>query len=208
MADTDDFPTRSSLLRQLRSWENEEAWREFLNGYAELIASWCRRRKLREDQVEEVVLQIQEKLVSAMPRFTYDRAKGRFRDWLRITVRNEVNEYRRRNRRTPGAQGRGANGKEGLLQQLPDLASIEELSDELYDRFCQDLEQAERIMGAVKERIEPQTWEAYWLTAIEELAARAAAERLKMTIAAVSQAKYRVGKMLQAERRRQQKSSG
>ena len=78
MVNTDDFPTRSSLLRQLHNWENEEAWREFLNGYAELIAGWCRRRGLREDQVDEVVLQIQEKLVSAMPRFTYNRGKGAF----------------------------------------------------------------------------------------------------------------------------------
>src|SRR5439155_49903 len=108
----DDLATRSSLLGQLRSLDNEEAWREFLDAYLKPIAGWCRRCRLREDEVDEVVLQIKEKLVSTLPHFVYDRERGRFRDWLRVTVGNEVNEYRRRCRRTPGGQGGGANGKE------------------------------------------------------------------------------------------------
>ncbi|HLJ95310.1 MAG TPA: sigma-70 family RNA polymerase sigma factor [Gemmataceae bacterium] len=208
MADTDDFPTQSNLLRQLRSLENQEAWKEFFDGYTGLIDRWCRRRKLRGDQVEEVVAQILAKLVRALPGFAYNRDKGRFRDWLRKIVSNEVNEYWRRFQQTPGGQGRGADGKEGQLEQLPDSASIEELSDELSEQMCRHLQQAEQIMEIVRDKVEPHTWEAYWLTAIQGWTAREAADHLKITLAAVSQAKYRVGKMLQDELQQLQKSSG
>ena len=119
-----------------------------------------------------------------------------------------MNEYHGQCRRTPGAQGRGAESHDALLEQIPDRPGIEELSDELYERLCRDLEQAERIMEVVKHQVEPHTWEAFWLTAIQGLTAREAAERLMMTTTAVSQAKYRVGKRLRAQGRKQQESTG
>src|SRR2546430_199118 len=96
MGDTDNFPTRPSLLRQVRSLDNEEAWKEFLDTYTGLIASWCGRCGLRGDHVHEVVAQMQLKLVRVMPGFTYDPDRGRFRGWLRTTVQNTVKDYWRK----------------------------------------------------------------------------------------------------------------
>jgi RNA polymerase sigma-70 factor (ECF subfamily) len=51
----------------------------------------------------------------------------------------------------------------------------------------------------VRGRVEPHTWQAFWLTAIEQLPPGDVARRLGMTYSAVCMAKRRVGLMLREE---------
>jgi RNA polymerase sigma factor (sigma-70 family) len=81
-------PTRSSLLSRLRDPADQAAWREFEDRYRDLIVRFCRSRGLQLADAEDVAQAVLTNLVSAMPRFTYDRQKGRFRDYLFRCVRS------------------------------------------------------------------------------------------------------------------------
>ena len=70
---------------------------------------------------------------------------------------------------------------------------IERLEEEF------DRELADEAMARVQVRVAPHTWEAFRLTAIEDLAGAEAATRLNMTVAMVFIAKSRVQKMIRAE---------
>jgi RNA polymerase sigma-70 factor (ECF subfamily) len=54
-------------------------------------------------------------------------------------------------------------------------------------------------MTVVRLRVEPQTWEAFQLTAIEGVSGADAAQRLRLSVASVYQAKSRIQKLLQEE---------
>ncbi len=60
-------------------------------------------------------------------------------------------------------------------------------------------EAAERIQQAVRARVSPETWEAFWLVSVEGLALKEASERLGKTRAAVFEARKRVERKLRDE---------
>jgi len=62
-----------------------------------------------------------------------------------------------------------------------------------------DLERLERAMARVRERVEPATWDAFRLTAIEGVPAAEVARRLGKKVATVYVARSNVQKMLQEE---------
>ena len=62
--------------------------------------------------------------------------------------------------------------------------------------------QAEQVQHAVKERVEPQTWQAFWRIAVEGCSFRETADEMGMSYAAVFAAHKRVGRMLRAEGKR------
>jgi len=196
----DDFLTSMTLLRQLRSLRNEEAWRTFLARYRPLIAHWCRYRGLGPDDADEVTARVLARLVQAMTHFGYDPRTGRFRSWLKTVVENQVKDFWRGRRRRPGDRGSGRANVQQKLEEIPDPASIEELAGELDEQLRRDAQQAAEIAERVQKRLgQPHTWEAFRLVALEGCRAREVAERLGLSLSAVYQAAYRVGKMLTAE---------
>jgi RNA polymerase sigma-70 factor (ECF subfamily) len=80
------------------------------------------------------------------------------------------------------------------------LHSVEARADlvkHLEDEF--DRELLEEAMARVRLRVAPQTWEAFRLTALEEMSGAQAAESIPMKVAQVFVAKRRVQKMLAEE---------
>jgi RNA polymerase sigma-70 factor (ECF subfamily) len=66
--------------------------------------------------------------------------------------------------------------------------------EEQYDR-----ELLEMASARVKLRVAPQTWEAFYLTAVEGLSGAEAAEHVGMQVSQVFVAKHRVQKLLREE---------
>jgi RNA polymerase sigma-70 factor (ECF subfamily) len=196
MPRSDGPSTHASLLRTLRA-DSEEAWRKFLAVYQPLIYRWCRRGGLQHADAEEVSAAVLAKLARAMKRFEYDPDR-RFRSWLRSVVANAMRDCWREKRRHPGAAGAGDTGVQDRLAQVEDDSAVVELVRALDERLEGEWRLAEQVSAAVRARVAPHTWQAYWLTAIEGQAAADVAARLGMTVAAVYVAKNRVGKMLLA----------
>ncbi|MGD9690234.1 MAG: RNA polymerase sigma factor [Phycisphaerales bacterium] len=88
-------PTRSTLLSRLRDTDDQASWREFEARYRELIIRFCRARGGQLADAEDIAQAVFASLVRALPGFTYDRQRGRFRDYLFRCVRAAASEHAR-----------------------------------------------------------------------------------------------------------------
>jgi RNA polymerase sigma-70 factor (ECF subfamily) len=189
MLPTDSPPTRHTLLCLLADPGNEAAWQTFVHDYQPTIERWCGFH-LRPQDAEDVSQRILCKLVRRMADGTFDRTRGRFRTWLRAVVENEVRDFRRSLRRRPDA------GTGGCGEQCPDPSSLDDLTDELDQRLQDDLLLADQIITAVREQVTERSWAAFWHTRCLGQPSSEVARQLGMSVAAVAQARFRVGKTL------------
>jgi RNA polymerase sigma-70 factor (ECF subfamily) len=204
MIDNNAVLTSPTLLRDLGNPDHREAaWRTFLQRYQPLIYHWSRRTGLSHDDAEDISAAVLSKLVTALRDFVYDPAR-RFRGWLKTLVENEVRSLYRQWARRPGDRGCGHPLVHRRLAELPTPDAIAEVVEQLDDTLARDLRRAEEVTRRVRARVEPHTWQAFWLTAIGKESGRDAADRLGLTVAAVHMAKRRVGQMLRAEAERLQ----
>jgi RNA polymerase sigma-70 factor (ECF subfamily) len=88
--------TRPSLLARVRNAADAEGWRQFEAAYGDLILRYCRRRGLQLADAEDVRQVVLTKLARSLRHFEYDRARGRFRDYLGRCVRNAISSERAR----------------------------------------------------------------------------------------------------------------
>ena len=81
--DADDFiPTRQSLLTRLKSWDDQESWREFFDTYWNLIYGLALKSGLTEAEAQDAVQETLVAVARKMPGFNYDPAIGSFKSWL------------------------------------------------------------------------------------------------------------------------------
>ncbi len=184
--------TRASLLERLRHCPtDEEAWRQFVERYAPTIHGWCLRWGLQEADAQDVTQTVLLILARRMKTFTYDPA-GRFRAWLHTVARHAWGAFVEERAQAPvagrlGAALETAEARDDLVRRL----------DDRYDRELLGL-----AMEAVRARVEEHTWEAFRLTAVEQVPAAEAAGRLGMKVATVYVARSKVQKMVRAEAER------
>jgi RNA polymerase sigma-70 factor (ECF subfamily) len=188
------------LLRELKNPETREsAWRTFLERYRPLIFGWCCRSGLSPADADEITATVLANLVKAMMQFV--QAPGhRFRSWLRTVVTNEVLTLWRQRARRPADRGSGDPNIHRRLEEEEAPGSLNELVEHLDETLQRDLERGEIVVARVKERLKrPETWQAFWLTAIEGERAADVAQKLNMRVSAVFMAKQRVSLMLREE---------
>ncbi len=88
--------TRPTLLERLQHGTDPLAWDEFYRRYWPLIHTSAKRRGCSDQTAEEVVQEVMLKVFEQKDIFQYDPARGRFRNWLGVLVRNKVVQNRRR----------------------------------------------------------------------------------------------------------------
>jgi RNA polymerase sigma-70 factor (ECF subfamily) len=97
-----DLATQPSLIVRLSTASQQGDWALFYEKYAAVIVSFAQKQGLdphgARDALQETMLVVMRKL----PAFTYDPARGRFRNWLLSIVANKVREAQRRARRESG----------------------------------------------------------------------------------------------------------
>jgi RNA polymerase sigma-70 factor (ECF subfamily) len=192
---TDDSRTSPTLLGRLRnSPADEAAWVEFVARYGPRVLAWCRHWGLQESDAQDVTQNVLLALAREMRDFEYDPA-GSFRGWLRTVARRawmRHEEWRRR----PGA----GTGDSAVWDRIDSEPAGDNLLQQLEEE-C-DRELLEQAMALVKLRVQPKTWEAFRLTALEEVSGDEAARRLDMPIGSVYAAKSNVRRMIQEEMER------
>lgn len=184
--------TSRTLLLRVREPTDRQAWEEFVNRYAPKIFNWCRRYQLQESDAADVTQDVLVKLVRAMRDFQYDPARGSFRGWLKTVTANAVRDLVGHWKKVGRGSGDTAVGK--LLATIKDDKVIEALSAEIETCHQHELlAEAERL---VQPRVQPHTWQAYRLAAVEQRKATDVAEELGIPVSEVYVAKSRVLKML------------
>jgi RNA polymerase sigma-70 factor (ECF subfamily) len=184
--------TSTTLLGRLRQEPTDQAaWGEFVRRYGPVVYGWCRRWRLQEADAEEVTQAVLVRLADKMRTFAYDPAKS-FRAYLKTLARYAWCDFLEAGKQ-PGA----GSGGSGMLKLLETVEAGDDLAQRLNEQFDQELLAA--AQAQVSRRVEPHTWEAFRLTALEGLAGADAAARLGMKVATVYKAKSKVQKMLREE---------
>lgn len=183
--------TSPTLLGRLRQDPTDQAaWAEFVTRYSGLIYSWCQRWNVQDADTQDVTQEVLLRLANKMRTFIYDPARS-FRGWLKTLTQHALHDLRAD--RDPARLG-GGEGKEDPLHTV---AARDDLLARLNEAF--DLELLDEAMARVRLRVEPHTWEAFRLTALDGLSGAAAAKQLGVPVVTVFKAKSNVQKMLQAE---------
>ncbi len=184
--------TSVNLLGRLRQNPTDQtAWAEFVRRYSGKIYAWCRHWNLQHADAEDVTQAVLLRLSQKMSTFAYDPSRS-FRSWLKTLTQHAWSDL------MTARQGRAQGSADSQVYELlQNLAARDDLETRLSAEFDQEL--LEAAMVRVRLRVQPQTWEAFRLTAIEGLSGAAAAQQLKMRVATVFNAKSKVHRMLQEE---------
>ena len=192
---TDHTPklrTRITLLGRLRATPNDPAvWSEFVDWYGRNIHAWCTAWGLQESDAEDITQEVFLKLSVQMHGFCYD-PKGSFLAWLKTLTRNAWMVYAVKQRKA----GRGSGDDSGM-QKLTTLEAKKDLAQRLDEAFDQEL--YKEASNLVRLRVQPRTWEAFELLAIQGHSGDEVAARLKMKVATVFVSRSKVQRMLREE---------
>jgi RNA polymerase sigma-70 factor (ECF subfamily) len=192
MLPQDSEHTDPSLLRRLgQDCPDQAAWGAFVAHYGPKIRAWCCQRGLQAADADDVTQDVLLRLCRAIQKFTYDPSR-KFRGWLRVVTEHAVSDFFVDRDRRPRARGedRGLAALETAEARNELLALVEhEFTGAVLMQAC----------ATVHARVEPQTWEAFRLTACENRSGDDVAAALGMNVTAVFKAKSRVLQFIREE---------
>ena len=158
--------TSRSLLNEARL-ADAVAWERLVKLYTPLVASWCRRWRVPEQDIVDVLQDVFSAVASHLSRFRKDRPGDTFRGWLMVIARSKAVDYfNRRNREPAGAGGTEATMR---LQEILDPGANVRMDAE--NTGCDEdvifngvlLRALESIRNEFHER----TWQAFWKVVVE-----------------------------------------
>jgi RNA polymerase sigma factor (sigma-70 family) len=184
------FDTPASLLERLR--ENESgAWEEFSARYVQVLRRWCAAWRIQANDVDDIVQETLLVVLAQIPSFER-RGIGSFRAWMKtISWRCWCDVLARAERAK----------NEALWKSLRESPAAFESLEADFDKLAKQ-ELLQSSMAIVKRRVEPKTWEAFHLTAMELVPAGEVAARLGMQVDAVYAARCRVQRWITKEYKR------
>ena len=192
------LPTRSSLLKRLRDWEDQDSWRDFFNTYWKLIYAVAIKAGLSDADARDVV---QDTLISVAKGLQAQRFKtgaGSFKAWLLLITRRRIADHLRRPQpeslnRTGAPQ---ETSRTPATDRLADPAgeSINEIWEEEWTKNLADaaLERARQKVGAKQ-------YQMFDLYVLKEWPVRDVARTLHVNVAQVYLAKHRITLMAKRE---------
>ena len=182
---SDQPTTRASLILRLRHPDDAAAWQEFVDIYQPLIFRLARARGLQEADAFDTTQEVLARVATAVNRWDPDPERGSFRGWISRITRNLVIEFLRSKNRLPKTSDDSAVRQ--LLSQQPGKSTDADLFD---------LEHERQVFAWASERVQhhfkPQTWQAFWMTAVENQPVEKVAQQLKISNGAVYISRSRV----------------
>src|SRR5271156_1389712 len=166
MDDTPSAQTSPTLLGRLRQQPSDQAaWEQFVERYGRLILAWCREARLQDADIEDVTQIVLIKLADKMRTFASDPGKGLGGGW-RPRPRHAWSDFVESRQRA--GRGTGDSEVEEHLHTLPARDDLVARPEEQFDR-----EVLEEASVRIRLRVEPSSWDAFQLTAVEGLTAAA-----------------------------------
>lgn len=177
--------TRVSLILRLRHPEDAAAWQEFVEIYQPLVFRLVRSRGLQEADALDTTQEVLARVAGAINRWNPNPQLGSFRGWISRITRNLVVQFLRSNSRRPLTSD--SSSVDQLIRTTPDSTPESELFD---------LEHERQVFAwaadKVRSSFQPNTWQAFWMTAVENRPAQQVAHELGLTTGAVYIARSRV----------------
>ena len=192
-----------TLLSEVADWQNHPAWVSFRGTYDPLLVRWCRGYGLDEDSIDEVCQRIWIELADRMKTFEYDPNRT-FRGWLRRLCESRVLNFLRQRQAvyvcSASTNEMVERRKHARVAARWTCDRIRRGSTDRLHLFL--LDAGERVQAAVRAKVKPATWDAFWLVAVCDWSVERTAKSLGMTHIAVYAARERVARMLCDEGKR------
>ena len=120
--------TRETLLIKLKNQYDEPAWSEFYAIYKGFIFAILIKMQIPQEDQEDLVQDILLKAWRNLPKFDYEKNRGKFRNWLGLVVSNTARTYYRDKNTASRAMGK--------IDPDSDIEpEIERISTEEWQRF-------------------------------------------------------------------------
>lgn len=183
--------TRYTLIGKLQNPEDVEAWSEFTSIYQPLIFRICRKRGLQHADATDVTQEVLTRVAQAIEKFSADHHGSTFRGWLYRMTQNLVIDFMRKRNRNVLAK---ANHP---LQLADNNAPDNNESAEFRLEFQRQIFWL--VAKEVRQQVNPKTWQAFWLTEIEQLPVGEVAEKLDVSTGSIYVSRSRVIARLKQE---------
>jgi RNA polymerase sigma-70 factor (ECF subfamily) len=177
--------TRASLIVRLPNAADARAWDDFVGVYAPLVYGLARRHRLQPADADDVVQDVLAAVARSVETWLKRPDRGPFRAWLLRIARNLAINALTRPKSRPLAAG-GDNGQR--------LSQVADSNGDAASQF--DLEYRRELFrwaaDQVREHFSEPSWQAFWLSTVEDQPIAAVAGQLKMSIGSVYVARSRV----------------
>jgi RNA polymerase sigma factor (sigma-70 family) len=182
--------TRGSLLARLHDEPgNDATWAEFVRIYGEAVIGWCLASGLQEADASDVAQEVLVRFWKQAGTFRYDPSQ-RFRGYLRRIVTSALSDRSSRKHTERPVAGSGE-----FQQLFSSLGAREDLVSRIEAAY--DMELFELATREVQSRIQPQTWEAFRMLALEQRPGKEVAAQLGISVGSAYMARSNVQKMIQ-----------
>ncbi|MCI0702834.1 MAG: sigma-70 family RNA polymerase sigma factor [Planctomycetia bacterium] len=184
--DKPDLATSVSLLNRAKVFE-PAAWARLVDLYGPLVYRWCMRAGLQPADAADVGQEVFSAVARAIAKFRRERPGDSFRGWLYTITRNKLRDWAN----SPHPVPVGGSGALHHVEQLrADADEPNSVSDDERGYLIR------RAVELVRGDFEPNTWSAFWRSAVDGQPADEVAAELGITRNAVYLAKARVRKRL------------
>jgi len=195
----DEFlPTRASLLKRLKDWDDHESWGEFYAIYRKLIFATAIKSGLSEAEAEDVVQETAISVAKTIKDFEYDRSKCTFKSWLRFITQKRIADHFRKRSREPrvSRERTSASAKTPLLERVPDPDSLD------FDGIWEE-EWKQNLLEAAVERVRkeasPEQFQIFDLYVLRKMPAKKVAATLDVSVPQIYLARHRVTRLIKKE---------
>lgn len=185
-----DFPdTRSTLIAQVRSRENREAWTQFVTLYRPAIYRMARKRGMQEADAQDLVQAVLMRVLGAIDRWEKTESNIRFRHWLSRVSKNAILTALASSSKVPEVGGTDIQER---LNLEPNFDS------EIEQDYVLELmrEKYHRAAAIVRTDVDAETWRAFELSVVEGSSCSDVARLLGKPIGTVYAARSRVMRRL------------
>ncbi len=173
------FTTKKTLLSKISDGDDNISWDEFFEMYRPLIFIRGRDFGFSKSECDDLTQLVMSEIFKMRNTFSYNPAKGRFRDYMKKIIFHQALRLKKES----------YAGK--MYVELP--GDLMEDNDELEQNWKEEWEaqQMKLALDELKHRIEPLTYQAFDLYALQNCAAEDVAAWLKISVNSVYLAKTR-----------------
>ena len=177
--------TRPSLLIRVRNPADQAAWMEFVEIYQPVILRLARQKGMQAADAEDIAQEILVAVAKAVEQREHDTKRAKFRTWLHRVANNAI-----LNALSRGKPDRGAGGPSLQTELIHKEARDGPDSDLLRLEYRREV--FRWAARQVRKEFRQETWDAFWLTAVEGRSVADVAKELGKDTGAIYAARSRV----------------
>jgi len=181
--------TRPSLLVRLKDRTDDQAWFEFTEIYRPIVFRLASRRGLQPADADDLVQQVFSAVARVIDSWEIDPQRGRFRTWLSRVATNAILNALSRERPDRGSG-------DSKLHELLDALPVADGPDSEMVRAEHRREVFRWAARQIRPEFQTDTWNSFWLTAVEGRDVADVARDGQRTCGAVYAARSRVMRRL------------